>query len=294
MESLLFFISFGMDFLNHPETDRIIREALKEDIGPGDFTTLSTVPAGQVSRAKCLIKEAGILAGVALAQKIFSVVDADVEFEQHLEDGAAIEYGDIAFHVKGDPRSILQAERLVLNLMQRMSGIATYTRQVVDLLAGSNCRVLDTRKTTPLIRHMEKWAVDIGGGVNHRFGLYDMIMIKDNHVDYAGGIPEAISSCKQYLADHHLDLKIEVETRNLDEVRQVLAEGGVHRIMLDNMSLEMMREAVDIIDGQAETEASGGITLDRVGVIAKTGVDFISMGALTHSAGSLDISLKAV
>ncbi|MEM7372343.1 MAG: carboxylating nicotinate-nucleotide diphosphorylase [Bacteroidota bacterium] len=282
-----------MDYLNHPETERIIREALKEDIGPGDFTTLSTVPAGQTSKAKCLIKQNGILAGVQLAHRIFDLIDPSLTFSQHLAEGSQISYGDIAFYVEGDPRSILQAERLVLNLMQRMSGIATYTRRVVDALEGTNCQVLDTRKTTPLIRHIEKWAVSIGGGVNHRFGLYDMIMIKDNHVDYAGGIPQAIRSCKAYVKDHQLDLKIEVETRNLDEVQQVLSEGGVHRIMLDNMSLDMMRQAVQLIGNRAETEASGGITLDNVRAIAETGVNYISMGALTHSAGSLDISLKA-
>lgn len=283
-----------MDFLKHPDTERIIREALKEDIGPGDFTTLSTVPEGHLSKAKCLIKESGILAGTSLACRIFEIVDPRLSVEMLIEEGNAVNYGDIAFYVSGDPRSILQAERLVLNLMQRMSGIATYTRHVVEALSGTQCRVLDTRKTTPLIRHVEKWAVHIGGGVNHRFGLYDMVMIKDNHIDYAGGIPEAVQACKQYLKAHDLHLKIEVETRNLDEVRQVLAEGGVHRIMLDNMSNEMMREAVALIDGKAETEASGGITLERVRDIAETGVDYISMGALTHSVKSLDISLKAV
>ncbi|MCB0401541.1 MAG: carboxylating nicotinate-nucleotide diphosphorylase [Flavobacteriales bacterium] len=283
-----------IDFLNHLETHRIIREALFEDIGPGDYTSLSTIPTGQFSRAQCLIKDDGILAGVAFAEKVFETVDPHLKMEVVLPDGTTVVKGDVAFFVEGDPRSILQAERLVLNVMQRMSGIATYTRNVVDLLKNTSCRVLDTRKTTPLIRHLEKWAVFIGGGVNHRFGLYDMIMIKDNHIDYAGGITAALTACKSYLKKEQLTLKIEVETRNLEEIREVLNVGGIDRIMLDNMSLEMMRKAVDMIGNQAETEASGGITLERVRAIAETGVDFISMGALTHSIKSLDISLKAL
>ena len=234
------------------------------------------------------------MAGAELAEKIFSVVDPTLEFIPQIKDGTPVKYGDIAFYVSGDPRSILTAERLVLNLCQRMSAIATLTRQVVDKLEGTNCKVLDTRKTTPLIRHFEKWAVAIGGGTNHRFGLYDMIMIKDNHVDYAGGIKEAIHACKNYLQENKLSLKIEVETRNLEEVQQVLNEGGIDRIMLDNMSYENMRRAVEIIGNQAETEASGGITLETVRQKAETGVDFVSMGALTHSVKSMDISLKAV
>lgn len=283
-----------IDFLNHPETSRIIQTALQEDIGPGDFTSLSTIPRGKTSRAKCLIKDEGILAGVEVAEKVLEAVDNSLKMERILTDGSRVKPGDIAFYVTGDPRSILQAERLLLNIMQRMSGIATMTRRVVDLLEGTGCRVLDTRKTTPLIRHLEKWAVHIGGGTNHRFGLYDMVMIKDNHVDYAGGISEAIQACKKYLKAHDLDLKIEVETRNLDEVRQVLAEGGIHRIMLDNYDHTSMREAVALIGDQAETEASGGITLETVRGFAETGVNYVSMGALTHSIKSLDISLKAV
>ncbi|MCI4668325.1 MAG: carboxylating nicotinate-nucleotide diphosphorylase [Bacteroidia bacterium] len=283
-----------IDFLNHPETDRIIQEALKEDIGPGDFTSLSTIPEGLTSKARCLIKGDGILAGVDVAGKVIEAVDQKLKMEKLLEDGSRVSFGDIAFYVEGDPRSILQAERLLLNIMQRMSGIASMTRKVVDLLEGTSCRVLDTRKTTPLIRHLEKWAVKIGGGTNHRFGLYDMVMIKDNHVDYAGGIANAIRACKFYLSQNDLKLKIEVETRNLDEVRQVLAEGGVDRIMLDNYKHDDMRKAVQLIDGRAETEASGGITLETVRGFAETGVDFVSMGALTHSISSLDISLKAM
>ncbi|RMG26335.1 MAG: carboxylating nicotinate-nucleotide diphosphorylase [Bacteroidetes bacterium] len=283
-----------MNFLDHPETDRIIREAFREDIGSGDHTSLSTIPPQAVRRAHCLIKDEGILAGVALAGKIFHQMDPLLHTQVQLEDGAEVKPGDIAFWVEGPARSILQAERLVLNLMQRMSGIATQTRRVVDRLEGTGCRVLDTRKTTPLIRHLEKWAVVIGGGVNHRFGLYDMILIKDNHVDYAGGIAPAIRASKAYLQQHGLQLKIEVETRNLQEVEEVLQEGGVDRILLDNMSVENLRRAVALINGRCQTEASGGITLEQVRSIAETGVDFISMGALTHSVKSLDISLKAV
>lgn len=285
---------FMIDFLNHPETARIIRSAFEEDIKDGDHTSLSTIPKGSKKRAQCLIKEDGILAGVTLAEKIFHTLDPELEVEIKLTDGTPVKIGDIAFYVFGEARNILQAERLVLNLMQRMSGIATQTNAVVKELDGTNCRVLDTRKTTPLIRHFEKWAVAIGGGVNHRFGLYDMILIKDNHVDYAGSIGAAIRASKNYLKTKKLALKMEVETRNLEEVEQVLNEGGVDRILLDNMSLEMMRNAVRLIDGRCETEASGGITLNRVKVIAQTGVDYISMGALTHSIKSMDISLKAV
>lgn len=282
-----------MDFLNHPETDRIIRQALTEDVGPGDYTSLSTISPTAQARAHCLIKDTGILAGVPLAFRIFEIVDPNLKIEAVLEDGTEVSPGDVAFYVSGSARSILTAERLVLNLMQRMSGIATQTHRVNQELAGLSCKLLDTRKTTPLIRHVEKWAVTIGGGVNHRFGLYDMVMIKDNHVDYAGGIPAAIQACREYLAANGLTLKIEVETRNLEEVQEVLDCGGVDRIMLDNMSLDMMREAVALIGDQSETEASGGITIDRIRAVAETGVDFISMGALTHSVKSLDISLKA-
>lgn len=282
-----------MDFLNHPETDRIIRQALTEDVGPGDYTSLSTISPTAQARAHCLIKDTGILAGVPLAFRIFEIVDPNLKIEAVLEDGTEVSPGDVAFYVSGSARSILTAERLVLNLMQRMSGIATQTHRVNQELAGLSCKLLDTRKTTPLIRHVEKWAVTIGGGVNHRFGLYDMVMIKDNHVDYAGGISAAILACREYLAANGLTLKIEVETRNLEEVQEVLDCGGVDRIMLDNMSLDMMREAVALIGDKAETEASGGITIDRIRAVAETGVDFISMGALTHSVKSLDISLKA-
>ncbi|MEM0997713.1 MAG: carboxylating nicotinate-nucleotide diphosphorylase [Bacteroidota bacterium] len=283
-----------MDFLHHPETDRIIEAAFVEDIREGDHTTLATLPPAARRRARCLIKDEGILAGVALAEKIFRRLDPDIVFDLRIPDGVPVEYGDEAFFVEGDARSILSGERLVLNLMQRMSGIATFTRRMVDLIEGTGCKLLDTRKTTPLIRHLEKWAVTIGGGVNHRFGLYDMVMIKDNHVDYAGGVEAAIQRAQEYLREKGLDLKIEVETRNLEEVREVMRIGGIHRIMLDNMDPDTMREAVAIIAGQYETEGSGNINLKTVRAKAETGVDYLSVGALTHSVKSLDISLKAV
>ncbi|WNJ17607.1 carboxylating nicotinate-nucleotide diphosphorylase [Pontibacter sp. G13] len=283
-----------IDFLHHPETERIIQSGLQEDLGPGDYTSLSTIPAGKTAKAKCLIKDHGVVAGIAIAEKIFHAVDADLNVEVLIADGQPVKYGDIALTVEGDPRSITMAERLVLNIMQRMSGIATYTRNVVEALEGSHTRVLDTRKTTPLIRHLEKWAVAIGGGTNHRFGLYDMIMIKDNHIDYAGSITAAVRDCVAYLADNQLDLKIEVETRDLKEVQEALDTGKVDRILLDNMSNELMTEAVALVDGRCETEASGGITIERIPEIAQTGVTFVSMGALTHSVKSLDISLKAM
>ncbi len=283
-----------MDFLNHAETDRIIQEAFREDIGTGDITALSVIAADNISKAKCLIKDEGILAGVAFAQRAFFLLDSSLKMETLLQDGTPVKKGDIAFYVSGKTRAILSAERLILNVMQRMSGIATQTNKVVKLLEGTKCRVLDTRKTTPLIRHLEKWAVFIGGGTNHRFGLYDMVMIKDNHHDCAGGITAAVTACKKYLSEHNLNLRIEVETRNLAEVAEVLEIGGVEVIMLDNMELTTMRQAVEMIDNKAEVEASGGITAETILAIAETGVDFISMGALTHSVKSLDISLKAV
>lgn len=283
-----------MDFLNHSETERIIEAALIEDIRDGDHTTLATLPPDATRRARCLIKDEGILAGVVLAEKIFHRLDPDMKFEVQIQDGMPVKYGDVAFFVEGNSRAILSGERLVLNLMQRMSGIATFTRRMVDQLEGLDCKLLDTRKTTPLIRHFEKWAVVIGGGTSHRFGLYDMIMIKDNHVDYAGGVEQAISRVKTYLAEKGLDLKIEIETRNLDEVRQVMEIGGIDRIMLDNMSPELMREAVAIVGGKYETEASGNINYDTIRAKGESGVDYLSMGALTHSVKSLDISLKAV
>lgn len=283
-----------MDFLNHPETDRIIAAALQEDVHEGDHTTLACIPADARQRARCLVKDEGIVAGVALAERIFRRLDPDMRFELRIPDGSPVKYGDEPFHVEGRTQAILTGERLVLNCMQRMSGIATVTHRMNAELHGLHTKLLDTRKTTPLIRHLEKWAVKIGGGENHRFGLYDMIMIKDNHHDYAGGIEAAIRRTHDYLKAKGLDLKIEVETRNMDEVREVLRVGGIHRIMLDNMSPELMAEAVALIGGRYETEASGNIVLENIREKALSGVDYLSMGALTHSVRSLDISLKAV
>ncbi|MDN5287652.1 MAG: hypothetical protein JWR38_3926 [Mucilaginibacter sp.] len=271
-----------------------ITEALKEDVGDGDHTSLSTIPAGTIGKAKLLVKDEGILAGIELAVEIFNVVDAGLKVNIFLNDGAAVKPKDIAFEVEGSAQSILIAERLVLNCMQRMSGIATVTHKIVDLLEGTNAKVLDTRKTTPGLRYLEKWAVRIGGGVNHRFGLYDMILIKDNHVDYAGGIRQAIERANQYLTDHHKKLAIEIEVRNLEELDQVLQAGQVNRILLDNFSFTDLRQAVNIIQGRFITEASGGITIDNIREYAMCGVDYISVGALTHSIKSLDLSLKAI
>lgn len=273
---------------------QFINNALSEDVGDGDHTSLSTIPADATGKAKLLVKDEGILAGVELAAEIFHVVDPNLKLNVFLQDGTPVKYNDIAFEVEGNSRSILTAERLVLNCMQRMSGIATKTRQIVDLLKGTNTKVLDTRKTTPGLRYLEKWAVRIGGGVNHRFGLYDMILIKDNHVDYAGGIRQAIESANQYLTDNGKKLAIEIEVRNLDELEQVLQTGRVNRILLDNFNFDDLRQAVGIIQGRYITEASGGITIDNIREYADCGVDYISVGALTHSVKSLDLSLKAV
>lgn len=273
---------------------KIVDFALQEDIGDGDHTSLSTVPENATGRAKLLVKDEGVLAGVELAKIIFNRVDPNLKLEVFIEDGTYVKPGEIAFHVEGSSRSILSSERLVLNFMQRMSGIATKTHELAKLIEDLPTQLLDTRKTTPCVRLMEKWAVRIGGGNNHRFALYDMIMIKDNHVDYAGGIKPAIEGTKKYLAEKGKDLKIEVETRSLDEVKQVLAVGGVDRIMLDNFSPDQIREALQIIDrSQYETEASGGITHETIRSYAETGVDFISTGQMTHSFISIDLSLKA-
>lgn len=270
-----------------------VQNALKEDLGPGDFSTLSTIPEGMGQSARLIIKEDCILAGIELAEIIFKTFDADLSLEILMRDGDAAKAGDIGFIVKGSARSILQTERLVLNCMQRMSGIATLTHDWNSRLLGTKAKLLDTRKTTPNFRVCEKWAVAIGGGTNHRFGLYDMVMLKDNHIDYNGSITNAVKMCREYLVKNNLDLRIEVETRNLEEVREAL-ENGVDRIMLDNMPIPMMREAVEIVNGRTETEASGGITRDVLHAVAETGVDYISAGALTHSARNIDISLKAV
>jgi nicotinate-nucleotide pyrophosphorylase (carboxylating) len=270
-----------------------IKNAIAEDLGDGDHTSLSTIPVQSHGSAKLIIKEAGILAGVSLALEIFSEVDSNLRTEVLLTDGATVSYGDIAFTVSGSTHSILLTERLVLNCMQRMSGIATTTNRIVRLLEPYNTKILDTRKTTPGLRFLEKWAVRIGGGTNHRIGLYDMILIKDNHVDYAGGIDNAIDAANLYLKKVNKSLEIEIEVRNLEELDQVLSKGNVNRIMLDNFSFNNLRTAVDLIDHRYITEASGGIVEENVIEYAKCGVDFISMGALTHSVKSLDMSLKA-
>jgi nicotinate-nucleotide pyrophosphorylase (carboxylating) len=275
-------------------TDALIDLALREDIGDGDHTTLSTIPPDARGAARLLVKDQGVLAGVELAQAIAHRFDPDLHFKLFLQDGAAISKGDVAFTIMGSSRSILIVERLMLNFMQRMSGIATLTHRFVQAIEGTGCRILDTRKTTPGLRAIEKWAVRIGGGHNHRHGLYDMVMIKDNHVDMAGGIPQAIAAARAYQVQHGMDLPIEVETRSMSEVEQVLATGGVQRIMLDNFTPEQLRTAVQRIAGRFETEASGGITLETVRAYAETGVDFVSVGALTHSVPSLDLSLKAL
>jgi nicotinate-nucleotide pyrophosphorylase (carboxylating) len=270
-----------------------IKNALTEDVGDGDHTSLSTIPQGTQGKAKLIIKEDGILAGIELAIEIFNEVDPNLKVDVLLQDGVAVKFGDIALTVAGSTHSILIAERLVLNCMQRMSGIATKTHRIVALLKTTKTKILDTRKTTPGLRYLEKWAVRIGGGVNHRIGLYDMILIKDNHVDYAGGISNAITAAQKYLKDQNKSLQIEIEVRNLEELAQVLTVGGVDRIMLDNFGFEDLKAAVALIDGKFITEASGGITEENVAAYAACGVDFISMGALTHSVKSLDMSLKA-
>ncbi|HVW12643.1 MAG TPA: carboxylating nicotinate-nucleotide diphosphorylase [Mucilaginibacter sp.] len=274
--------------------DKFIANALAEDVGDGDHTSLATIPAGTQGKAKLLVKDYGMLAGVELAVEIFRQVDNKLKVDVYLEDGAQIKPGDIAFIVEGNAQSILTAERLILNCMQRMSGIATKTHEIAAVLEGTNAQVLDTRKTTPLLRYLEKWAVRIGGGVNHRSGLYDMILIKDNHVDYSGGIRQAIENTHRYLQENHKTLPIEIEVRTLDELEQVLQTGGVNRILLDNFRLDDLRKAVERIGGAYVTEASGGITIDNIRQYAECGVDFISVGALTHSVRSLDLSLKAV
>ena len=277
------------------DIDKFIENALFEDLkNEGDHSTLASIPADITDKARLLVKDDGVLAGVELAEKIFKKVDENLEMEIFINDGESVKYGQEAFHVSGKSQSLLSAERLVLNCMQRMSGIATKTKLFTDLVEGTNAKILDTRKTTPGMRHLEKWAVRIGGGHNHRMGLYDMIMLKDNHVDFCGGIKQAILKTNEYIAGKNLDIKIEIETRSLDEVQQVLDVGKVNRIMLDNFSPDKIREALKMIDGQYETEASGGITLDTVRSYAETGVDYISVGALTHSYKSMDLSLKAL
>lgn len=271
-----------------------IELALKEDVGDGDHTSLSTIPANQQGEAQLIIKDEGVLAGVDVALEIFKAIDPELKVEVLLEDGTRVGHGDIGMYVSGSIHSILVAERLVLNIMQRMSGIATTTHHIVKLLADTGTRVLDTRKTTPGLRYFEKMAVKIGGGENHRFGLFDMILIKDNHVDYAGGTARAIEAAKEYLRKKNIQLPIEIEVRNLLEVEEVLRVGGVDRILLDNFDYPHLKKAVDLIGSRFITEASGGITEENVVEFAKCGVDYVSMGALTHSFKSLDMSLKAI
>jgi nicotinate-nucleotide pyrophosphorylase (carboxylating) len=274
--------------------ENLIQLAIKEDIGSGDHTSLATIPQNRQGKAHLLIKEAGILAGVEVARKVFELVDSQIEFNLLLQDGTKIQPGDTGFTVSGQSISLLSAERLALNYLQRMSGIATKTHQLVSLLEGLPTRLLDTRKTTPGMRVFEKEAVRIGGGSNHRFGLYDMILIKNNHVDFAGGVKNALMACRKYIELNHLDIKIEIEVRDFEELNQAILEGGFDRIMLDNFSVPNMRKAVDIIGKRFETEASGGITESTLRDYAETGVDFISVGALTHHIRSLDMSLRAI
>ena len=271
----------------------LIRLAFAEDIGDGDHTTLCCIPATEMGKSQLIVKEDGVLAGVEMAERIFHTFDPDLKMTTFIHDGAEVKKGDIAFVVEGKVQSLLQTERLMLNIMQRMSGIATMTHKYAEQLKGTNTRVLDTRKTTPGMRILEKMAVKIGGGVNHRIGLFDMILLKDNHVDFAGGIDKAINRAKEYCKEKGKDLKIEIEVRNFDELQQVLDLGGVDRIMFDNFTPAMTKKAVEMVGGRYETESSGGITFDTLRDYAECGVDFISVGALTHSVKGLDMSFKA-
>ncbi|MEN8775666.1 MAG: carboxylating nicotinate-nucleotide diphosphorylase [Polaribacter sp.] len=275
------------------ELDLIIKNAIREDIGDGDHTSLSCIPTDAEGKAKLLVKDEGIIAGVEFAKQVFKYVDANLKVTTFINDGEKVKYGDIVFHVSGKSQSILMAERLVLNAMQRMSAIATKTAFFADLLEGTKTKVLDTRKTTPGIRALEKWAVKIGGGENHRFALYDMVMIKDNHIDFAGGITAAITKTKNYLAEKKIDIKIIVEARSLEEIKEILSNDGVYRILIDNFNYEDTKKAVALIGNQCFTESSGAINEKTIRKYAECGVDFISSGALTHSVYNLDLSLKA-
>lgn len=276
------------------ELGLIIQNAIREDVGDGDHSSMACIPSDTVGKAKLLVKDEGVLAGVEFAKLVFNYVDPSLRVETLINDGEKVSYGDIAFYVEGPSLSILKAERLVLNAMQRMSAIATKTRSFVDLLEGTGTKVLDTRKTTPGIRALEKWAVKIGGGENHRFALYDMIMLKDNHIDFAGGITKAIAKTKAYLKESNRDLKIIVEARNLEEIEEILQSEGVYRILIDNFNYEDTRKAVAMIGDQCLTESSGGINEKTIRKYAECGVNFISSGALTHSVYNMDLSLKAV
>ena len=276
------------------EIELIIVNAIREDIGDGDHSSLACIPVEAKGKAKLLVKDNGILAGVEFAKRVFNYVDPEVRLDIKIKDGEKVKKGDIAFYVDGASQSILKAERLVLNAMQRMSAIATKTKEFVDKLEGTETKILDTRKTTPGIRALEKWAVKIGGGENHRFALYDMIMLKDNHIDFAGGVAKAVQKTKQYLQINNLDLKIIVEARDMQEIKEILEEGGVYRILIDNFNYVDTKKAVEYIGNQCLTESSGGITLETARKYAECGVDYISSGALTHSVYNMDLSLKAM
>jgi nicotinate-nucleotide pyrophosphorylase (carboxylating) len=276
------------------EIQTIIANAIREDVGDGDHSSLACIPANTLGKAKLLVKDEGVIAGVAFAQKVFHYVDPDMQVDVFIADGTRVHFGDVVFHVTGQSQSILKAERLVLNAMQRMSAIATKTRQYVDLLEGTGTKILDTRKTTPGFRACEKWAVKIGGGENHRFALYDMIMLKDNHNDFAGGITAAIQKTKAYLAETQRDLKIIVEARNLAEIEEILQSEGIHRILIDNFNFEDTRKAVALIGNRCQTESSGNINEKTIREYAACGVNYISSGALTHSVYNMDLSLKAI
>ncbi|MBP5400108.1 MAG: carboxylating nicotinate-nucleotide diphosphorylase [Bacteroidales bacterium] len=272
--------------------EEIIRQSILEDVGDGDHSSLSCIDKSHQGSMQLLVKEDGIIAGIEVAKEVLAIIDPEIKMEQFLHDGDSVRKGDIAFILTGSVQSMLTAERTVLNFMQRMSGIATETHRYVKMVEGTKTTILDTRKTTPNMRYFEKYAVKVGGAENHRFGLFDMIMLKDNHIDFAGGIEQAIDRARNYLKENNLNLKIEIETRSLDDVRRVMAHGGVDRIMLDNFTPDLIREAVKIIGGKYETEASGGITDQTLRQYAETGVDYISVGALTHHIKSLDLSLK--
>ncbi|MDX1272795.1 carboxylating nicotinate-nucleotide diphosphorylase [Bizionia paragorgiae] len=276
------------------EIELIIANAIREDVGDGDHSSLACIPESATGKAKLLVKDQGVIAGIAFAKQVFNYVDPELKVETLIEEGSPVKYGDIVFYVEGKSQSILKAERLVLNAMQRMSAIATKTKQFVDLLEGTGTKILDTRKTTPGIRALEKWAVKIGGGENHRFALYDMIMLKDNHIDFAGGITQAIEKTKDYLKETNRDLKIIVEARNLQEIEEILKTDGVYRILIDNFNYEDTRKAVQLIGDTCLTESSGGINEETIRDYALCGVDYISSGALTHSVYNMDLSLKAV
>ena len=276
------------------EIDLIIANAIREDVGAGDHSSLACIPYDAAGKAKLLVKEDGVISGVEFAKRVFNYVDPGLKIDVLIEDGSWVKPGDICFYVSGNSQSILKSERLILNAMQRMSAISTKTKKFVDILGGTSTKILDTRKTTPGIRALEKWAVKIGGGKNHRFALYDMIMLKDNHIDFCGGITKAIAKTKQYLLENHLDLKIIVEARNLEEIKEILKSDNVYRILIDNFNYKDTRKAVLLIGDKCFTESSGGITLETLKNYAECGVDYISSGAITHSVCNMDLSLKAI